>query len=116
MTTVAKEQGTQVSGAAGDDAGRASAPAFCALRVSDGSSERRVRITADEFAIGRSTSCELRLPDESVSRRHAQIVRQDGHWWIEDLGSKNGVKLNTVPVTREPLHNGDVIELGPFAS
>ncbi len=42
------------------------------------------------ITIGRSPSSTLVLEDEYVSGRHARLTASDGHWWIEDLGSRNG--------------------------
>jgi hypothetical protein len=48
-----------------------------------------------------------------VSRRHARITRQDGHVFVEDLGSRNGVILNSRPVTTKVIVRvGDTIAIG----
>ena len=44
--------------------------------------------------IGRAPECEVVLNDHSVSRRHAELHRQLGHWLIEDLDSQNGTSLD----------------------
>jgi hypothetical protein len=63
--------------------------------------------------IGRSLDCHLTLEDPLVSRRHARIVVDDGGARIEDLGSRNGVRVNGA-VIREPvaLRNGDRVRIG----
>jgi pSer/pThr/pTyr-binding forkhead associated (FHA) protein len=63
--------------------------------------------------IGRDPECEIALLDASVSRRHAQVVRQASGYFVVDLGSSNGAQLNGVAV-EEPvrLHPGDVLRVG----
>jgi len=47
-----------------------------------------------EFVIGRSSQCHLTIDDALVSRRHARIVLENGGLFIEDLGSRNGYRIN----------------------
>jgi len=71
---------------------------------------------ASEVIIGRSLSADLRLDHSSVSRRHAKISSPDGNeFYIEDLGSETGMRLNGVNMpTGSPvrLHHGDRIQVG----
>jgi uncharacterized RDD family membrane protein YckC len=41
-----------------------------------------------------SSSCDLHIRDQSISRRHARLFKKDGDIWIEDLGSTNGIIVN----------------------
>lgn len=41
-----------------------------------------------------SSSCDLHIKDQSISRRHARLYKKDGEIWIEDLGSTNGIVVN----------------------
>ncbi len=63
--------------------------------------------------IGRSLDCHLTLEDPLVSRRHARIVVDEHGARIEDMGSRNGVRVNGA-VIREPvaLRNGDRVRIG----
>jgi hypothetical protein len=47
-----------------------------------------------EIVIGRAAGAAVVIPDTRVSRQHARIVRRDGDWWVEDLGTRNGTLLN----------------------
>src|SRR3970040_1565686 len=67
-----------------------------------------------EVVIGRSPDCPLELRDNSISRKHAKVVVDDGGVRILDLKSKNGIKVNDVPVVEAPLRDGDRIHLGKF--
>ena len=74
------------------------------------------RIALDPSApctLGRSQSNTVTLSDASISRNHAQVFFRDGHFWIEDLGSKNGTKLGTRRVDAPAkLKPGDHLQLG----
>ncbi len=64
------------------------------------------------LVVGRSTECDITLPDPTVSRRHALIVlRVDRHVLLDDR-SMNGTFLNGQRVQESELANGDMIELG----
>lgn len=63
--------------------------------------------------IGRTPECDVILYDSGVSRRHARIFYEGGAHHIEDLGSSNGTVVNGAKVTRQPLTEGDSINLGP---
>ena len=73
---------------------------------------RRQEITAPRVVLGRSRSCDIRLPDVNVSRRHAELHQEGATYWIVDLDSMNGTVVNGRPVQRERLRDGDTITLG----
>lgn len=75
---------------------------------------REIRLYKSSLEIGRSSDCEIQLPDNAVSRRHARIVRADGDYFIEDLGGKNGVFVNKEKTQRAQLRNLDKIVIPPF--
>lgn len=63
--------------------------------------------------IGRGPDNTIILNRPSVSARHARLEFRRGTWWVEDLGSRNGVLLNDLPISRPtPLEPGDVIGIG----
>jgi hypothetical protein len=62
--------------------------------------------------IGRSSSCDLVLTDDAVSRRHAEIALRGGICVIRDLGSCNGTLVNGRAVQRARLRRGDELQLG----
>ncbi len=72
------------------------------------------RVAEDgEILVGRAPECGIVLHDSSVSRRHARLFLRDGHWWIEDLGSRNGTALDGSPVQGAmPLKAGVRVLLG----
>lgn len=65
------------------------------------------------LTLGRAPDNHIVLSDAYVSSYHARLDRRDGEWWLTDLGSRNGTRLNDVPITKSiPLVNGDVIGVG----
>ncbi|HVV38685.1 MAG TPA: DUF3662 and FHA domain-containing protein [Acidimicrobiales bacterium] len=80
-----------------------------ALVLGDGT---RIAIGEDPVVIGRSPESDLKLTDATVSRRHAQIVRDGDAWFVRDLGSSNGTKVNGVGITDHMLEDGDEIKVG----
>jgi hypothetical protein len=80
----------------------------------------RLRFLLQEFdlprgvtVIGRSLDCNLTIEDPLVSRQHARIAVDDEGGVVEDLGSRNGVRVNGVAVhgpTR--LRDGDRVRIG----
>jgi hypothetical protein len=70
-------------------------------------------LTRSKTIIGRTQDNDIALADSEVSRQHALIIRQEGGFAIEDLGSTNGTFINGLRVTGiTPLNYGDTIELG----
>jgi hypothetical protein len=73
---------------------------------------KKQEITAPRVVLGRARECEVRIADVNVSRRHAELLQEGATYWINDLGSTNGVVLNGREVERERLRDGDRITLG----
>ncbi|HVU74658.1 MAG TPA: FHA domain-containing protein [Mycobacteriales bacterium] len=63
--------------------------------------------------IGRADSSTLVLTDDFVSNHHARLMRRDGTWYVEDLGSTNGTYLDRQKVTDPtPLPPGVPVRIG----
>jgi pSer/pThr/pTyr-binding forkhead associated (FHA) protein len=64
--------------------------------------------------LGRDPLVDVPLSDDAVSARHALLSFHDGQWWVSDLGSKNGTRLNREALTGPTvLTTGDEIGCGP---
>jgi len=73
----------------------------------------RQTLDGETVSIGRASDCTIPIKDRYLSRKHAEIVAQDGGWYVKDLGSANGTYLNGTRVERDsPLRTGDRIRLG----
>lgn len=64
--------------------------------------------------IGRIRQNDLVLDDSTVSKHHARIVREGSNFYIEDLGSTNGVRINGKRVRRARLAEGAAVRLGKY--
>ena len=73
-------------------------------------------VAASPLVIGRDEASGVRLSGDGVSRRHAAIRRDSAESLptIEDLGSRNGVRVNGRLVEAAELRAGDVVRLGGF--
>jgi len=73
---------------------------------------REIEVTQDQVQLGKSRQCAIVLPDESVSRIHAEIRRQGDAYRIVDQQSTNGMFIGGVRVSDGFLRPGDVLGLG----
>lgn len=87
---------------------------------------KEYRLERPSITLGRSATCELQLMSALVSRRHARLTLSNLGVTVEDLGSRNGVYINSVRVIGtvrlkpgdrlaigdEVLHFGEVEDLG----
>jgi hypothetical protein len=62
--------------------------------------------------IGRDSSCNICLPDETVSKRHAEIEIKKGRFIISDEGSTNGIYVNGKKTVKTQLRKNDIIQVG----
>jgi len=75
---------------------------------------REIHLRDGENVIGREPEAVVWIDDASVSRRHARIVVGADGAALEDLGSKNGTKLQGQKIREvSPLKDRDVIQIGP---
>lgn len=79
---------------------------------SDGS-RRDFPVKGSRMVVGRTNSCDLRIPLSSVSRQHCEISVEDERVTIRDLGSSNGTFHNRERVQHAELSRGDEIVIGP---
>ena len=92
-------------------ASQASAVASLKLTVANPEGRTKVvEVDRSPFQIGRRNDCELSLPDNRISRTHAQILLEDGKYVLEDLESRHGTYVNGERVTRRDLQPG--LEIG----
>lgn len=82
------------------------------LHYLDGGSARILELRDEAVTIGRIEGNDLVLNHPSVSRRHGRIEPRGTEWWIADLNSTNGIKLNGSPVLEAAIRPGDRISVG----
>jgi pSer/pThr/pTyr-binding forkhead associated (FHA) protein len=61
--------------------------------------------------VGRRESCDIVLRFSNVSAHHCQLTVNGGYWYVRDLKSRNGVKVNAVRVTEKRLDPGDTVSI-----
>ena len=80
----------------------------------DGQPEREIALT-DGQVVGRTSDADIVLPDNKISRRHAQLTVENGVWHLTDLQSSNGTYLDgsrLLPNQPAPLQNGQRLRVG----
>jgi serine phosphatase RsbU (regulator of sigma subunit) len=74
-----------------------------------------VPLDGDRFVLGRNPDCDINIPMNAVSREHAQILRIQGKFFIEDRQSRNGTFVNNQAINgRTQLKNNDRIRICDF--
>lgn len=74
-----------------------------------------VPLLRDEVTIGREQGNTIRLTERNVSRSHARLLRRNGSYLVEDLGSYNGVSVNGRRIdSRTKLSAGDRLAIGDY--
>lgn len=81
------------------------------LQALVGQSPGRIFDLSEQNSLGRHPKCDVVLDSPAVSRRHAQVVRSQKGWLLQDLGSRNGTFLNDKRIERAYLSPGDQINI-----
>lgn len=82
------------------------------LHIMSGSLQGQVHPVARELIVGRSTSCDVFIPDPRMSRRHARFYAEGRNLFVVDLESHNGTFVNGKRVARMQLFAADVVRIG----
>ncbi|GAA4354463.1 FHA domain-containing protein [Angustibacter luteus] len=85
------------------------------LRVDRGpNAGSRFLLDGDSTTVGRHPSSDIFLDDVTVSRRHAEFVREGTVFSVRDVGSLNGTYVNGQRIDSSPLATGDEVQVGKF--
>lgn len=93
-------------------------PSFAWLVIREGPRAGQIfRLGAEGTTIGRDSQCDLILDDDAVSRQHAKVrVEKNGageaQFFIYDLATSNGTRVQGEQIVKAPLSDGDLIEIG----
>ena len=74
--------------------------------------EGSLELDGREILVGRAIECAIRTEDAMVSRHHARIFYLNGQYYVEDMGSSNGVFFQEQRVARHGLRHGDAVRCG----
>jgi serine phosphatase RsbU (regulator of sigma subunit)/pSer/pThr/pTyr-binding forkhead associated (FHA) protein len=91
-------------------------PSSVALDISDDTgATQRLQVDGNRFVVGRLPELAVCLPADGVSRQHAEFMRDpSGRWWVRDLASRNGTRVNGKRLTECALAGGERIRIGPY--
>lgn len=89
------------------------------IQTHEGINLREYPLSKNVTTLGRRPDNDIQIEDVAVSGRHVQFLRQpseylQGHFdfFIEDLKSTNGTKINDATVQKQMLKHGDIIQVG----
>ncbi len=82
------------------------------LGASEPVSGQTFRTRIGRTVIGRDASCDVQIPDSTVSARHAEIVARPGSATITNLLATNGTRVNGDAVQSSELKDGDLVRVG----
>jgi phosphoserine phosphatase RsbU/P len=91
-------------------------PSLILMKAPDGSSAGQAfPLNADKMVLGREDGCDIVIPNNAVSRKHATISRSNGQYVLEDLKSRNRTFVNNKEIsTPHTLKNEDRIKICDF--
>ncbi len=101
-----------------DDQGKAAAfdaacePIARVLVFLDGHQPIKYPLYKPVMTIGRSEKADIHVPGDFISRVHARLLSTRDGVVVEDVASKNGIKVNSKQTERQILHHGDVLGIG----
>jgi FHA domain/zinc-ribbon domain len=84
------------------------------VRAGGGRAGESFATAGERTLIGRSPDCDVFLDDVTVSRRHAEIVREGDDYVIRDLGSLNGTFVNRHRIESAVLSADDEVQIGKY--
>ena len=80
----------------------------------DGVVIKEVPFTKERTTVGRRPYNDVVIDNLAVSGEHAVFLMNGDDVEVEDLGSTNGTYVNGKAIKRQPLRNGDTVELGKY--
>jgi pSer/pThr/pTyr-binding forkhead associated (FHA) protein len=88
-------------------------PPGATVRVMKGFYEGlELALDQDWMVVGRGRTADVMLADATISRAHAAIGFDGETFYVQDLGSTNGTRVNGDRTPQVELHDGDEIQLG----
>jgi two-component system cell cycle response regulator len=86
--------------------------AACLVVIVGAEIGKRIELGQSDVSLGRSSSADVQLDLDNVSRNHASIVKNAHGWVLRDLDSTNGTFVNELPIRERLLRDGDQIRIG----
>jgi adenylate cyclase len=70
-----------------------------------------IPLIKDRILVGRKGEVDIQLKFNNVSSQHCRLTLEHGYWFIRDLNSRNGIKVDQKPVVRKRLDPGDTLSI-----
>ena len=74
-----------------------------------------IPLKSEKLLVGRRSRCDICLRVKNVSSHHCELELRDGYWYVRDLGSSNGVKVNGIRIDQKCLLPGDELMIAKLA-
>ncbi len=71
-----------------------------------------IPLIRESLTVGRRDSCDICMRFPNISGVHCEFIFRNGYWWVRDLNSTNGVKVNGMRVQEKLLHPKDEVAIG----
>jgi pSer/pThr/pTyr-binding forkhead associated (FHA) protein len=99
-----------------DDSALQALPSGCALLIvlRGPNAGARFLLDSDRTVSGRSPKSDIFLDDVTVSRKHAEFLRREGHFVVRDVGSLNGTYVERDRIEEAVLRAGDEVQIGKY--
>jgi len=91
-----------------------SGPTSRVLVLLDGEQPIKYPLYKESMTIGRADSADIQINSAFISRLHARVESAAATVTVADIGSKNGIKVNSKLAQQHTLRHGDVIAIGPL--
>jgi pSer/pThr/pTyr-binding forkhead associated (FHA) protein len=83
--------------------------------VTNSEGKQRYALVGEEVVIGRSPTCDIPISHKGISRKHFKLSNEGPQWFLEDMGSQNGTRLNgTLIEGRTPFNVDDLIQISEY--
>ncbi len=82
------------------------------VKIEFAGKSKDVVLTNQPQVLGRSSSAQIKIEDELLSRNHCSLYLKSGVATVRDLGSKNGTLLNNSAVEEVHFYLGDKVTIG----
>lgn len=71
----------------------------------------QIPLLKKSLLVGRRESCDIVLRFSNISAHHCTLSLEDGYWYVKDMGSRNGLKVNGFRVSEKRLDPGDELAI-----